>query len=123
VEKKAFKFYLNVKFADCLIVVAHLAWQDKASLNSQVNAQVIMLSTRNAENDELKDEIERLKQDIYDMESELQRKETGSRFGEALGGIDREKNQDEFEDVRFLYISALLVGVFAWVPLTALACL
>lgn len=85
--------------------------KEKASLRSQVTAQVTMLSTRNAEADALRDEVEQLKADFAHLEAELEQADRQrARSARASVGSQQEgedKTREELEQVIDLALSGL----------------
>jgi chromosome segregation ATPase len=78
--------------------------QDNASLSSQIGAQVTLLATRNAEKEQLYDEIENLKQDVQELEAELDVKAHAS---ESQGGDASQRSAVEMQEVLSCRLSPL----------------
>lgn len=83
--------------------------QEKASLRSQITAQVTMLSARNAEKESLRDEVENLKQDIGHLENELdQHEKARARSERSLSSSGEDKSREQLEKVRPPFLTSLL---------------
>lgn len=73
------------------------------ALRSQVTAQVTMLSTRNAEKEALRDEVEALKQDLVGLENELDRSNRARQRDQRDYSIGDEKSTAQLERVSLVH--------------------
>ncbi|KAK4701233.1 MFS transporter, PHS family, inorganic phosphate transporter, partial [Phenoliferia sp. Uapishka_3] len=71
--------------------------EELASLRSQVTAQVTMLSARNAEKEALQNLVEGLKQDVAQLEDDLDQRERENERKERGEGVGEEKGMEELE--------------------------